>query len=570
MASAPPTRAILQPRPDLVNPRDTYVAEIAARLARDIPADKPAWFPVNAVMAGRRNNPADPSIQLPPLAVYNPIHYQELPELFMDFVCSLTGKSPSTIGFGSEGALTKGPFNALPPVVDLNNALVSSILTGYAGFTTSAGYVGPNYRVDHDISLLLPEIWCRLQIKEREPDFLIAHGYLEKVSDFDFEGRTVLASRLGYRITAAFADRFLGRLFELPSAVFSEEMLRPEKQNLAQFAEGVDAIVAAQARVAKQYFEDGSVAAACPPLEAILHIMAHGHYKGMTAEDEGVRNLFRRDAMLASDWYRRRLRAKQSRDIALWTRHIEALTAVPELADRLEESRRQLARMSSADYLQELEGTIGADPSLHHPWLSVPLKDYEAHMNSEAVAQLTPLSNLFAEVLEATKPTSVAILGVAGGNGLERIDSTITRRIDAIDINPEYLAAVQQRHASLKGLELHCLDLAEEQAANSPCDLVHAALIFEHAGVDQCLENAIALVAPGGALSVVLQLPSTTAPAVGDSQIASVQAHRNHFQFVDPEAFTTRLQSRGFHLHHTTTRPLPSGKAFWQAFFKRS
>ncbi len=62
----------------------------------------------------------------------------------MDFVASLTGKSPATTGFGSEGALTKGPFNALWPVVDLNNALVSAILTGYAGFTTSAGYVGPN------------------------------------------------------------------------------------------------------------------------------------------------------------------------------------------------------------------------------------------------------------------------------------------------------------------------------------------------------------------------------------------------------------------------------------------
>jgi hypothetical protein len=82
----------LQPRPDLVNPRDSYVAEISARLARGVPADKKVWFPVSAVMAGRRNNPPDPAIQLPPLAVYSPIHYQELPELFMDFVCSLTGK----------------------------------------------------------------------------------------------------------------------------------------------------------------------------------------------------------------------------------------------------------------------------------------------------------------------------------------------------------------------------------------------------------------------------------------------------------------------------------------------
>ena len=80
-----------------------------ARLARDIPAEQPVHFPVNAVLAGRRNSPPDPEIGLPPLAVYNPIHYQELPELFMEFVSSLTGKSPSTTGFGSEGALTKAP-----------------------------------------------------------------------------------------------------------------------------------------------------------------------------------------------------------------------------------------------------------------------------------------------------------------------------------------------------------------------------------------------------------------------------------------------------------------------------
>ena len=99
--------------------------------------------------------------------MYNPIHYQDLPELFMDYMSSLTGKSPSTTGAGSEGALTKGPFNALPPIIDLNNALVSFILTGLAGFSTAAGYIGPKVRVNHDISLLIPEVWCRLSPRER-------------------------------------------------------------------------------------------------------------------------------------------------------------------------------------------------------------------------------------------------------------------------------------------------------------------------------------------------------------------------------------------------------------------
>src|SRR5581483_2384324 len=162
----------------------------------------------------------------------------------------------------------------------LNNALVSWILTGYAGFSTSAGYVGPAFKVEHDISLLVPEIWCRMRVHERDPHFLISNGYLEPVSDFCLDGRTVLASRLGYRITTLFVDRFLGRLFETPDAVFTEAMLRPEKQDLAMFAAGVDAIVEAQTRVAKQYFEDGSVEAACPPLKALLHIMACGSYNG--------------------------------------------------------------------------------------------------------------------------------------------------------------------------------------------------------------------------------------------------------------------------------------------------
>ena len=99
--------------------------------------------------------------------------------------------------------------------------------------TTAAGHVGPNYRMDHDNSMLAPELWCRMRVAEREARFLIENGHLEKVDDLEYEGRRVLASRLGYRITAAFVDRFLGRIFETPGAVFPEDLLRPEKQDLA-------------------------------------------------------------------------------------------------------------------------------------------------------------------------------------------------------------------------------------------------------------------------------------------------------------------------------------------------
>lgn len=358
----------LQKRPDLVDPRESWLAEIGGRLDQEVPSCREVHFPVSAVLSGRRNNPPEPKIGLPPLAVYNPIHYQELPELFMDLVCSLTGKSPSTTGFGSEGALTKGPFNALPPVVDVNNALVSFILTEYAGFTTAAGHLGPLYKVDHDISMLVPEIWCRMKVSEREPRFLIETGCLKKVEDFEYQGELVMASRLGYRITPLFAERYLGRIFEAPDAVFPEELLRPEKQDMACFVSGVNSIVEAQRRVAGNYFEDGSVEAACPPLRALLHIMAKGHFEGKSASDPEIRAMFTREYLLRSDWYRERLETKQSRDVALWSRHVTALESVDStvegmnLEERRETARAKLARVSAREYLGELVGTIGADP----------------------------------------------------------------------------------------------------------------------------------------------------------------------------------------------------------------
>ena len=364
----------LQLRPDLVDPMPTYLAEMSVRISQSIPADKPVVFPVDAILIGRRNNPSDRAAGIRALAVYNPIHYQELPELFMDFICSLTGKSPSTTGAGSEGALTKGPFNALTPIVDLNGALVSYILTGLGGFSTSAGHVGPKYRVDHDVSLLVPEIWSRLQPHEREAKYLIEQNFLEKVEDFTHNGQHIPASRLGYRITYQFVRSFFGRIFDNPAKIFDDAMLRPETQNRDDFADGVLNITEAQQRVAMQYFNDGSIALACPPLRAILHVMAHGQFEGKDASHAEIRRLFTREYLLSSDWYASRLRAKQTRDITLWRRHVDYISAAQKQSGFTEISRRlnlperesrarvELSRVSANDYLQQLVGTIGADP----------------------------------------------------------------------------------------------------------------------------------------------------------------------------------------------------------------
>jgi methyltransferase family protein len=204
---------------------------------------------------------------------------------------------------------------------------------------------------------------------------------------------------------------------------------------------------------------------------------------------------------------------------------------------------------------------------MQNPWLNVPLADYEGHMDSAGVRQLDALSDLFAEALALCRPRSVAILGLAGGNGLERIDRNVTRRIVGVDVNPQYLEAVRRRFAATLDLQLHCLDLAEETAALEPVELVHAALLFEHAGASLCLVNATSLVAPGGALSVVLQLPSDSAANVGESPFISIQHLAPHFSLVDPAWLQKEVESSGFRLKQESRQALPGGKALWMGVF---
>lgn len=363
----------LQIRPDLENPRAKYLAELGTRLYRRIPEGEPVPMPVNAVLPGRRNNPPEKGVR--PLCVYGPIHYQELPEFFMDAIASLTGKSPSTTGAGSEGALTKGPFNALQAIIDLNNALVSFLLTEYPAFSSAAGWVGPEYRVDHDISLLVPELWSRMTPEEREPAFLITNGYLEKCDDFDYNGQVVAGSRLGYRITQRFVRHFLGRIFSNPGSVMPLEMLRPELQDMSVFVDGIDNIVSTQKTVAQRYFDDESINFACPPLRALLHIMADGSFEGKTAADPEIRNLFTRNSLIESNWYRERLQSRIRFEIAFRERqkeHLSAFLSNPIYdgeATRLGIEQRLAEATKALDAAQnrkpeDLVGTIGRDPAL--------------------------------------------------------------------------------------------------------------------------------------------------------------------------------------------------------------
>ncbi len=314
----------LQVRPDIANPLATATADLATHLFRKQPLGRPAPHSVDVVAAGRRNNAGEPGV--PPLCTYSPLHWMDLPELLIEFISSMTGKSPSTTGAGSEGAMTKGPFNSLPSIIDLNAAFLSYALTNYDGWLSSAGVIGPKVRVDHDISLLVPEVFSRMTPQERDAASLIEEGCLEPLEDFEHGSRTVLASRLGYRMTAKFASKYFGRIFLHPHVVFTEQMLRPELQDMDTFAEAMDVIVQTHRRVGQTYIDDGTITLGVPPVRALLEIMATGvSAQDQTLDDPAFRTTFTRESVLASDWYAERLASQRNADMAYAERAIAAI-----------------------------------------------------------------------------------------------------------------------------------------------------------------------------------------------------------------------------------------------------
>ena len=194
------------------------------------------------------------------------------------------------------------------------------------------------------------------------------------MDDFEYKGEKIKASRLGYRITEGFLFRYLNRIFDEPQNVFNERMLKPELQDMEDFADGIKNIVEAQEKVAINYFKDDSVSAAIPPLQVLLSIMAFGQYDGKDISDPELRKMFDRDVVLNSDWYKARLKRKQDIDIQYYENQIEYLNqfiadknntewnSKMDLEDRLEKGKLNLEHVKTETYLKSLVGTIGADP----------------------------------------------------------------------------------------------------------------------------------------------------------------------------------------------------------------
>lgn len=196
-------------------------------------------------------------------------------------------------------------------------------------------------------------------------------------------------------------------------------------------------------------------------------------------------------------------------------------------------------------------------------WLRIPLADYEAHMALPQVAQARMLAEQLARFAEEMRPHSLTVAGVAGGNGLESLSPGITRRVVAIDVNRDYLAACEKRHAGrFEQFEAVEHDLSLGMPATPPVDALFAGLVLEYVNVKTFCASLAAALKPGGHFAAVLQLPSPDLPEVSETPYTSLQALAATFHPVPPHELDALLVAEGFVLVKSEETCLPSGKTF--------
>lgn len=205
---------------------------------------------------------------------------------------------------------------------------------------------------------------------------------------------------------------------------------------------------------------------------------------------------------------------------------------------------------------------------MKNPWEEIPLTDYESHMKLASVMQLQAMNEMMKGQFDAYPISSVAIFGIAGGNGLEHIQKNRFEKIYGIDINSAYLREAARRYPELDGLlECLCIDLINETDRLPKADMVIANLLIEYIGYE-CFQKAVKQVNPKY-VSCVIQI-NMEDNWVSDSPYLHVfdGLEQVHHQ-IEEQALERAMLEIDYHAAGTLARMLPNGKKLARIDFER-
>jgi len=197
-----------------------------------------------------------------------------------------------------------------------------------------------------------------------------------------------------------------------------------------------------------------------------------------------------------------------------------------------------------------------------NPWLEIPLEDYERHMLHDTVGQLTLLNGLTKKYLSMIKPDICLFMGVAGGNGLEHIDNTVTNQVFGIDINQDYLDFCNDRFKNkIDHLSLLRLDSTKNSASICHAQFIWAGLILEYTGISSGFEFASTNIASAGHFITTIQ-SNNNLEAVSPTGVESIRKVSAISHAIDPGEMLQVAAESGYRLINHEENALPNGKSF--------
>ena len=212
---------------------------------------------------------------------------------------------------------------------------------------------------------------------------------------------------------------------------------------------------------------------------------------------------------------------------------------------------------------------LQSEDNKKNPWEEISLETYEKHMSLDSVKQLQVMNQIMKRQFEDYPVDTAMILGVAGGNGLEHIDTKKYKKVYGVDINELYLQETQKRYSNLADI-LQCLhlDIVDEVERLPHSELLIANLLIEYIGYDAFV-RAVKKINPEY-ISCVIQINTDEEMWVSDSPYihAFDGLDEIHHQ-MESEVLSEKMNSIGFKLIMQDKVNLPNSKALVRLDFQR-
>ncbi len=200
---------------------------------------------------------------------------------------------------------------------------------------------------------------------------------------------------------------------------------------------------------------------------------------------------------------------------------------------------------------------------MKNPWEEILLSDYENHMRLDSVMQLQAMNEMMKGQFYAFDISSLIILGIAGGNGLEHIQIDKFEKVYAVDVNASYLNKVIQRYSELEGiLECLCINLIDEIDKLPKADMVIANLLVEYIGY-KCFQKVIKQINPKY-VSCIIQVNEADAWVSESPYLHAFDGLEQIHHQIEEQTLERTLLEIGYHVVKTLAYKLPNGKKLVQ------